>query len=104
MKRIGGILAIGLTLSSSAFSEEYISQSVFNKSYKCIADEEGGFNHNATGHKLVSFKPETEFYLVHISSIPKRAVLKMKSKDIVKIETEPGIGTVTLRLVKFLEK
>ena len=27
-----------------------------------------------------------------------------ESKDIVKIETEPGIGTVTLRLVKFLEK
>ena len=27
-----------------------------------------------------------------------------ESKDIVKIETEPGIGTVTLRLVRYLEQ
>jgi len=64
-------------------AEAYATKSVFKADYKCTAEEAGGFNHGAKQHKLALFKPDEEFFLVHISNIPKKAVFEMKSKEII---------------------
>lgn len=65
-----------------AYSKEYRTKSVFGVDYKCTAEEAGGFNHTETGHKLALFNPDKEFFLVHISNIPDKAVFEMKSIEI----------------------
>ncbi|WP_157035519.1 hypothetical protein [Marinobacter psychrophilus] len=72
-----------LTTSMLAQAEGYTTKSIFSADYKCTAQETGGFNHAETGHKLVLFKPDEEFFLIHISNIPQKAVFEMKSKEIV---------------------
>lgn len=74
-----------LTTSILAQAGEYRTKSVFSADYKCTAEEAGGFNHTATGHKLALFKPDEEFFLIHISNIPDKAVFEMKSKEIVEL-------------------
>jgi len=73
-------LASVLALKASA---EYETKSVFSDDYKCTADEKGGFSHTSTEHELVLFQPNEEFLLMHISNIPKEAIMEMKSKSII---------------------
>lgn len=67
-------------LATPVLSEDYQSNSVFNHDYKCVAEEQGGFNHNATGHELTKFIVDEEFFLVHISNIPEQVILPMLAK------------------------
>ena len=76
-------LVLVATTPMMSHAEKYTTKSVFNADYKCSAEEAGGFNHRAAEHKLDLFKPEEEFFLVHISNIPQKAVFEMKSKEIV---------------------
>jgi len=64
-------------IATSALSEDYQSKSIFKHDYKCVAEEKGGYNHNANGHNLGRFKPDEEFFLVHISNIPEKVILQM---------------------------
>lgn len=64
-------------LATPVLSDDYQSKSVFNHDYKCVAEESGGYNHNATGHNLGRFKPDEEFFLVHISNIPENVISDM---------------------------
>jgi hypothetical protein len=70
-------LAIIFSLKASA---EYETKSVFSDDYKCTAEEKGGFSHTSTEHKLVFFHPDEEFFLMHISNIPKEAIFEMQGK------------------------
>lgn len=70
-------LVILTFISSPAFSE-YQSNSVFSDNYKCISDTSGGFNHHKYGHRLTMFENIHEFDLIHISKIPKEALLQIK--------------------------
>lgn len=56
-------------------SAQYKSESIFSSDYKCVSEEKGGFNHDASGHKLTLFKGVEEFFLTHISNIPEQAIL-----------------------------
>ena len=47
-------------IATSALSEDYQSKSIFKHDYKCVAEEKGGYNHNANGHNLGRFKPDEE--------------------------------------------
>lgn len=68
-------------LTTPALSENYKTKSVFKEDFKCISDEKGGFNHNATGHELTKFTGKEEFFLVHISNIPEKAILDMLTRE-----------------------
>ncbi len=56
---------------------EYRTKSVFDTDYKCAAAEEGGYNHTASGHKIGRYRPDTVFFLTHISNIRKETVLNI---------------------------
>ena len=59
-------------LSSDVFAE-YKTKSAFSDDYKCVSEKKGGFNHNKDGSKLTSFRGQEEFFLTHISNIPREA-------------------------------
>lgn len=81
MKRNATTMAIFFALTSvcstSVIAEEYKTKSVFSADFKCVSEEKGGFNHNASGHNLTLFKGEEEFFLTHISNIPDEAILDL---------------------------
>lgn len=77
-----------------ALTQEYRTKSVFSKSYRCVADEAGGFTHSASGHKLALFKPDEEFFLTHISNLPDKLILQLSGR---KGGTLSGIDGVRAR-------
>lgn len=77
-----------------ALTQEYRTKSVFSKSYRCVADESGGFTHSASGHKLTLFKTDEEFFLTHISNLPDKLVLQLSGR---KGGTLSGIDGVRAR-------
>ncbi len=70
-------LTLVCTCSTSAIAE-YKTNSVFSDDYKCVSEENGGFNHSASGHSLTLFKGQVEFFLTHISNIPYEAIVDWK--------------------------
>jgi len=73
------ILVIFLVAFSNYAFSEYVSKSKFNKSYKCISTEKGGYNHTKNGHELTKFTGDVEFNLTHISHLRSEAILKYPS-------------------------
>jgi len=86
-KKIAIAFTLICTYSTNSIAE-YKTKSVFSADYKCVSETKGGFNHEASGHKLTLFKGKEEFFLMHISNIPDEAILKInkmmkvKSNDV----------------------
>jgi len=74
------LFALIYICSTNVFAQEYKTKSIFSDDYKCVADEQGGFNHNAYGHDLVRFKDKAEFFLIHISNIPYEAIIDLNTQ------------------------
>lgn len=66
--------------SLSSFAGEYRTKSSFKADYRCISEIAGGFIHAKSGHELATFKPDEEFYLIHISNIPTKAIFQLKKR------------------------
>lgn len=69
------IIVAALLASNISVADEYETKSQYTKSYKCVVDEMGGYNHTATEHQLSRFKGEDVFYLTHITHISVRVML-----------------------------
>ena len=83
-------------IATPAVSEDYQSNSLFKHDYKCVADEKGGFNHNATGHDFGKFIVDEEFFLVHISNIPDKVI-----PDMLKVATAYKINQKKMKIILF---
>jgi len=81
------MVKIFLVMLVSSFSQniyaEYETKSIFSESYKCTATKSGGFRHSGSGSNLVIFRPDEEYFLTHISNIPKEVIFKMIDKPII---------------------
>lgn len=64
-------------------ADEYNSESVFGKDYQCETIKISSLNHNVVGHTLEEYEEQTSFRLVHISNIPKAAILGMINPNFV---------------------
>lgn len=76
-------IAIAASITAQAATAEYVSKSQFSKNYKCVVSESGGFKHTQTGHQLVRFSDNEEYFLTHISRLPIESVSKMRDPSIV---------------------
>lgn len=73
-------IALVLALTTQGALAEYKTKSKFSKSFKCTTNEAGGYNSSSGNtHNLVRFKPDEEYFLTHISSLPMSAVRQMIS-------------------------
>jgi hypothetical protein len=68
---IGAILA---GAAMGAIAEPRSPFSNFDESYKCSADEQGGYNHSRDGAELTRFKEPIELFLTHVRDIPIEAI------------------------------
>ena len=101
MFKIKNFAIIALFIATPTLSEDYQSKSVCKHDYKCVAEEKGGYNHNATGHNLTRYKPDEEFFLVHISNIPEKAILRMLASTTEKaINQQKQLSNQELEILK----